>query len=479
MSEPLKKKTAVALTWSFIDKGGQQVIQLVFMFILARLLSTDDFGLIAVLAIFTAVANLLQESGFSSALIRKKEVLNQEYSSIFYFNISISIFLYIVLFFCAPFISAYYDKPILTNLSRFIFLSFVFNALSIIQNVNLVRNMDFKTNTRITLIAGCISGIIAIVMAFSGYGVWSLAAQLVIQSFLRSVFLWIFIKWRPQGGFTFLHIKRMSSFSIKVLLTAILNQVCSNIYAIIIGKYFSISQAGIYGQSVKLNNIPQSVISDGIKSVAYPLLTHINDDERGIRAYRKIMRITAFISFPIALIMIVMAKPIVMILLSEKWIDAIPILQILAVGGSVFPLYSLIATLLQHRGKSGRFFIIELIRNILSLTSILISIRYGVLGLVTGVSIVNILAFFIGYVFVGRVTTYKLKHVLSDIFPYISIAIISFAPLYFFNRIIENNFLLLAVQLILGTGIYILIVKLLGSKVLDDCINLIRRKEQD
>lgn len=479
MAEPLKKNAGIALVWSFIDKGGQQIIQLVVGCILARLLVPDQFGLVAVLSIFTAIANLLQDSGFSSALVRKRNVLDGEYTSVFYFNIAIGLSLYAILFFCAPLIANYYDKPILTNLSRFIFLSFVFNSFGIIQNINLIRKMDFKTNTRITLIAGCISGIIAIIMALYGFGVWSLAAQLVIQNFLRNLFLWIFIKWKPSGRFSFSYIKEMSAFSFKLLSTGLMNQVCTNIYPIIIGKYFSFSQTGLYGQAYKLNTIPQSVISEGLKSVVYPMLTKTTDEEQTIRAFRKTIRVASFISFPVALILTVMAPSIVRILLGNSWDAAIPILQILAVGGSVFPIYSLYATLLQYKGHSGSFFNMELIKNVLYLISIIISIQFGVLGLVIGMSAINVIIFFIGsYFFIGKLTTYSLRNILSDIFPYLVIAIISFAPLYLLNQLISNPILLLIVQLLIGAGLYLLIVKLLGSKVLDDFIGMIRKNNK-
>lgn len=477
MSDSLKRKTGIALFWSFVDKAGQQVIQLVFMFVLARLITKEDFGLVAVLAIFTAVANLLQESGFSSALIRKKEVLAEEFSSVFYFNIFISFFIYLILFFCAPLISLFYEKPILTDLSRFIFLAFVFNSFGIIQNVHLIRNMNFKTNTRITFIAGCISGVVAVYMAFNGFGVWSLAAQQVIQTFLRSTFLWIFIKWKPEGGFVFSHIKSMFPFSVKLLLTSILNQVTANIYSIILGKYFSFSQGGSYSQANKLNSIPQSVISDGIKGVAYPLLTRVEDDpDRKKRAFRKIMRISAFISFPVAFMLITMAKPIIVILLSNRWIDATPILQILAIGGSIYPLYALISALLQHLSRSGLLFKIEFFRNILSLVTIFISIRFEVLGLVTGISLVNIISFLVGIYISGKYISYSLKEVLYDICPYFSIAAISFAPMLFLNRLeISNIYLLFFIPFIAGSCLYLLIIKMLGSVILQETIDFVKQ----
>lgn len=474
MAEPLKKTTGKALFWSFTDKGGQQVIQLVFGYILARLLSQDEFGLVAVLAVFTAVANILQESGFSSALIRKKDPEAEDFASVFYFNISISILIYIVLFLCAPLIADFYDKPLLTNLSRVIFLAFVFNAFGIIQNVNLMRKMDYKTNTRITLIAFLISGIIAISMAYCGFGVWSLVIQLVSQSFFRSLLLWIFVRWKPSAKFSAPHFKSMAPYSVKLLLSGVLNQVCGNIYAIILGKS-SMGLAGTFSQANKLNGIPQSVISDGIKSVAFPVLTKIDEEERLKRAFRKIVRITAFICFPTGLLLIVLAKPIVVILLSAKWIDVVPILQILAVGGAFYPLLSLTTSLLQKVGKTGLIFKIELARNILSLLLLIVTIQYGVHGLAAGISATIVISF-VGAMYVaGREVLYSMKELFRDVMPYLGIAIIAFIPVFFIGKLgIDNIYISGAIGLVVGCGLYLIIVKLLGSAIIKDAIEFIK-----
>ncbi len=440
------------------------------------MVAKEEFGLVGILAIFTVIANILQESGFSAALIRKKNVSEEEYSSVFYFNISIGLFVYILLFFSAPLISWYFDKPALTDLSRFIFLSFLFNAFGIIQNVHLVKSMNFKSNTRITLIAGCISGVVAITMAYNGWGVWSLAAQQVMQSFLRSLFLWLMVKWRPSKGAAFIHIKEMSSFSIKLLFTSLMGQICGNIIPFIIGKKFSFEQVASYGQGMKLNSIPQSVISDGIKSVAFPLLSHIGEeDNRGKKVFRKIVRITAFISFPVALMLLVLAKPIVGIYLPENWSDTIPILQILTIGGAFYPLYSLTSSLLQYKGKSGLLFKIDLFRNILLIGSILITFRFGVLGLVTGISSVNTIAFFVGMYVAGKNITYSFKEIITDITPYLGIAIFSFLPFLFLNEIgVDNIYLLFTIPLIVGSCLYLLIVKVSGSVIIKDSFDLIK-----
>ncbi|MDR1882084.1 MAG: lipopolysaccharide biosynthesis protein [Prevotella sp.] len=477
MAESLKRKTGVALFWSFIDKGGQQIITLGFFYILVRLVSKEDIGTVNLLAIFAIVSGILQESGYSSALIRKKEVHPEEYTSVFYFNISISLVLYTALFFCAPLISRFYEKPVLTDLARFIFLGFVFNAFAIIQNVNLVKEMNFRLNTRITLVAWCVSGLAAILMAYNGYGIWSMAVQQVLQSFIRSSLLWTLVKWRPSGKFVFLHIKKMSSYSINLLISSLCGQICNNISPLIIGKKFSIPQVATYSQGLKLTNIPQSVISEGIRSVAYPLLSKMGEDgERSCKAYRKVVRITSFISFPVAMLLIVTADPIVSVYFPGEWADVAPVLQILAVGGAFLPHVGLVSSLLQFKGESKLLLKVEACRNILVLAAIAIGMQFGIQGLVAGLSMVNMLAFFAGMYIAGKRITYSFMEILKDTMPYAAISVISFAPFALLCMTgLENVFLLLLIPAIMGSGVYILIMRISGSVIMRDTMDFARQ----
>lgn len=477
MSSSLKQRTGFAIFWSFVDKGGQQLIQLIFSVVLARILLTSEIGTFALLAIFIAVANILQESGFSAALIRKKEPQKEDFSSVFYFNVGVSFIIYFILFFTAPLISWFYENPVLTDLSRVVFLSFLFNAFGIIQNVVLIRNMDFKTNTKITLISGTLAGVVAVVAALNGYGIWSLVLQLVMQTLLRNVFLWIFIKWRPKAGFSFKHLKSMIPYSSKLLATSVMNQICGNLYANIIGKFFNTHQAGVYSQANKLSIIPQSVISDGIRSAAFPALAKTEGDVAYTkRAYRKVVRILAFVSFPIAALIVVVAKPVILLVFTEKWADSIPILQILALGAAFYPLYSSVSTLLQVTGKTDLIFKMEGTRNILALSLIFITIKFGVIGLVLGISFVGAVAFFGGMIFGGRTIEYKVLEIIKDTMPFLLIAFISIFPFWFLESLgVENLFALLLIP-ILGIFAYLGILKLLGSVILDDSIAFFREQ---
>lgn len=478
MSDSLKDKAGNALFWNFIDKGGQQIIQLIFWYVFMQLLDPDSFGEIGVLAIFTVVATILQESGFFSALVRKKDVDEKDYSSVFYFNITVSIVIYIILFLCAPLISIFFDKPQLTNLSRFVFISFFLSALGVVQNVHLAREMNFKTNAKITFIAGLISGIISLIFAFNGFGAWSLAIQLVLQNFIRTILLWVYVRWTPREKFSFHRIKLMFSYSVNLLLNSLFNQISSKIYNIIIGKYFSIAEVGYYEQGSKPNSISQGTIGTSIQGVAFPMLSKLDSAERIKRIFRKMLRISSFISFPIAMLIIISAQPLVLSFLPEKWEPIILYMQIFAIGWAFYPPFCLISSLLQALGKSALILRIELTRSVMFILAIFITFRFGVEGLIWGYSVVNIMIFVIGFYFSGHHISYKLKEVFSDFMPYLFLSILVFCPLYLLNNLQISSVIIFFMQVILGTGIYLLVVKLLGSQVLADCIDFIRKKQK-
>jgi len=477
MTKTLKQQTTSAFFWNFMDKGGQQLFQFLFLLILASLLAPQEWGLIALIAIFPAVANIIQESGFSSALIRKINADETDYSSIFYFNITTSFIIYAILFVLSPFIAVFYNEPILTKLSRILFLTFLFNAFGLIQNVHLVKRMDFKTNAWITLTSVILSGLIAILMAYYGFGVWSLVWQQVGQAFFRMVLLWVVVKWHPTASFSIDRLRSMYNYSFKLLLNSLFNQISANISSIVIGKRYSITDAGYYWQAYKIGNIPQAVVASSLAGVAFPLLNNLGDNiERKKRIFRKIVRVVCFICFPLAAFTIVAADSIVLVFLREKWADIIPILRLFTIGSSVLPLLYLITSLLQSLGKSGVLLSMELVRNIATILVILVMSSFGINEMVLGISIVYILAFFCEYAVAGKYIDYKITEILKDVLPYMFIAAISFLPLHLFSLLTQNHLALLILEGIVGTGIYLVILKLLGSKVSDDFIRMIKKR---
>lgn len=478
MAKQLKEQTIWALAWSFFDKGGQQIIQFVFTILLARLLSPNQFGLLGALAIFMAVANLLQESGFSSALIRKKIISEKDYSSVFFFNVFISLACYLFLFIFSPYIASFYEQPILTNLSRFIFLSFLFNSLGIIQNVHLVREMNFKKNAHISLVSTLISGFVSVALAYVGFGVWSLACQMVLQAFFRTLFLWLSVRWYPSSFISIERLKSMAGYSSKLLLNSLFNQITANVSSMVIGRKFSMTDLGNYNQAFKFGNMPQSMIASSIQSVALPLLSKMHDGKDGAKkAFRKIVRVVCFLCFPVCVFTIIAAEPIVLFFFQEKWIGVVPILKVLVIGSSVVPLFYILSSLLQSLGKSGTLLYLEMFRNIFTLAIIVFTVRFGVNGLVLGTSCIAVISFFFAYYRAGLLINYSFVEILKDVLSYAIIAFFSYAPFYFLHLFINNNLLLITTQFCLGSVVYLLILKLLGSKVLTDLIAIFRSRK--
>ncbi len=473
----LKEKVASGFIWSAADRFGQQIMGMIVRIIIARILFPSDFGLIGILLIFNAFSNLIQDSGFSTALIRKKGPTVIEYSTIFYFNIIIGFFTYWILYFSVPLIADFYEQPLLIDLSRVLFLSFVFNAFGIIQNVMIVKSLDFKKNTVISTTSVLLSGIIAIIMVYTGFGVWSLAVQVVLAALFRTILLWIYGQFRPVLKFDKSVLKSLFPFSSKMFLTGVMSQTSNIIYTLVIGKNFNMSQVGFYSEATKYQSIAVDSISGTINNVAFPVLSTIKDsEEQIINVFKKLIRVSAFISFPAMMILGVIAQPFILLLLTEKWQPAIPILQILCVSGMFYPLTITNLAILKTKGKSGTIFQIELVRNVLLAIAIVVTISYGITSLVGGLVVINVCYYFFSVFQVKKTIAYPAMQQLKDIFPYFSISLCCFIPTLFFQLITTNFLLQIILQVLFGAGVYLILCKYLGSKILEDAQDLLIKK---
>ena len=335
MSESsLKQKTIGALLWNLLDRMGQQVLLFIVGILVANILSVEDYALVGMLAIFSAIANIIQDSGFSAALIQKKETTAEEFSSVFWFNLGMSILLYGVLMGCSPLIARFFNQPRLVELSAVIFLALPINALTIIQSTILNKQIRFKPLTQINLYSMTVSGIASLAMALTGCGVWTLALQPVILAGARATLLWSRENWRPQRTFRFAVIRSLFGFASSLLLASLINTCFLNIYSVIIGKLFPQKQLGYYTQGNKMCDMGVSLIYGSIQNATFPIFSTIqNERERLIRAYRKTIRFTAFITLPIMAGLFVTAGPVIRLLLKEEWWPSIPFFQLLCLGG--------------------------------------------------------------------------------------------------------------------------------------------------
>ena len=479
MAKTLKQQTANAIVWNFIDKFGQQALAFVVWVILSRyFLSSGDYGLIGMLAIFIALSNVLLDSGFSWALIRKQHVSQADLCSVFYCNISISICLYLILFFCAPFIANFYNQPILVPLCRVSSLVFLINSTSLIQLALLTRETDFKHITIANGVGLSCSIIVSFILAFSGCGVWVLVFQNIAFCFVRNIFLWIFSSWRPSLVFDIKSIRGLWGFSSKVIITGILNNLFGNVYALIIGKLYYLKDVGYYTQGSRLPDLSVNAIYGALQSATYPILSKVKDDsERLKRAFRKVIRVTSFVSFPVLFGLAAIASPLVHTLLTEKWAPSIPYIQKLCIAGAFLPLVGTSINILYVKGLSTKVLILEIIRKTLILLCILLTIRLSIDALVNGLVIAHIVGFFVGAAIAGKQIAYKIREQIKDIIPYFVLASLMACAVYMLSYYIQNQLYLLIIQIVSGCIIYLGATYLLGSKIFRDVLKLLRKQE--
>lgn len=474
----LKEKAFSGFSWSLADKLFQQVFVFISGIVLARILDKENYGLMGILTIFVAMANLLQESGFGVALIRKRNTTQDDYITTFYTNITISISLYLILFFSAPYISDYYDKPILTPLARFLFLSFLFNSFGSIQNALLIKEVNYKEIAKINLISVFISYSVSLVLAFLGFGVWALAAQIVVLSFFRTGGLWIWGGWRPSGAFSFKIFKEFYSFSFKLIIANLLNSISTNIPQNIIAKQYSFGITGLYNQANRLYNVVTSFLLGTILNVPFTVLSQIEEISRFKKAVRKFMRANALIIFPTYMGMILIAQPFILSLLGEKWIEAAPILQLLSVGGLFYSLDVINNDILKIKGKSGVILFLDMIRNLLLFLAIAITLifKYHYLYLVAGLSLTYAVRYIMGACYINKVIQYRILELMKDIFPYMFVAFFAVICGYFLKYVISSQLLLFICQIVLVGFIYIGILYFGGSILVKEAIKTTLQK---
>jgi O-antigen/teichoic acid export membrane protein len=477
MGDDLKKKMVGALTWSTIDRFGQQAVQFVIGIILARLISIADFGLIGMVMVFSALSFVLVESGFGLALVRKQDATETDFNTIFYFNIFTSVLLYCILFFSIPAISVFFKQPQLILIGRVIFLAILFNALYLVPFVKLGKAMDYKTIAKVNLISTALSGICGVVLAVMHFGVWALVAQQVLYHFFRMITFYSFVKWKPKLLFSFEVIRNFWSFSIHLLGTSILNVLFNNLYVLIIGKYYQKNEVGLYTQANKLSETFNFSFQAILLGSTYSLFSQIqNDEERFRRVFRELAQKTSIITFPIMLVLIAVAYPFIFVLLSEKWIPAVPYFQFLCLASLFGPLYTLNISALNSRGQSKITFRIEIIKKCLILLSVVICFNFGIFPMLWGYALATFIAYLISILYLKSNLTHYIKHQISDFSTSISVGVFIAICDYGLSYLIQNNHILLGAQVLLSAVLYFFCIKLFYNELYIKTVQFIKEK---
>lgn len=453
----LKEKTAAGVKWGFIDNLAGTGILAVVNIVLARILSPAEFGIVGMTSIFLTLSTSLVDSGFTGALTRKSEVDEKDLNTVFYFNLLTSVFLYAILYLAAPLIAGFFSQTVLTDVIRILGLSLIVTALSIVQKVILVRRLDFRTQAYVSVISAVLSGIAGIWMALSGYGVWSLVAMQLSRLVLMTVLLWVFSRWKPALLFSVASFREMFSFGGRLLLTAVISTLWSEIYSFIIGKLYAPSVLGQYSRADKFRNMVTSNVSIVMQRVTYPVLASIRDEkQRQSRAYRKIVRTTVLISFTAVLGLAAVSEAFVLTLVGEQWVPAIKYLRILCLSGLFMPLMICSANILNANGRSDTTLYLEIMKTALAVIPVLAGIFSGMEALLWATVAVSAASYLVYAAMVSRSVDYPVLRQLSDIAPYFIVSAVMAAAVWLLSWLPLPQWLILIIQLCAGAAIVIL-----------------------
>ena len=431
----LKKIATTGFFWTFAQQFGNQAISFTVSLILARILLPAEFGLIGMVAIFIAIGNTLLNSGLTQSLIRSKELDQEDYSTVFYFNLLISLILYFIIYFLAPLIAEFYDQEILINILRLYCLTFVISAFGAVQLARLTKIMDFRTQTIIAIPASIVGGVTGIYMAYNDYGVWSLVWSSIITIAASTLQLWVYSQWSPALVFSFSKFKDHFNFGYKLTLSGLIDKIFNNLFLIVIGKFFSPAQVGFYTRAETMKQLPVTNISTALNKVTFPLFATIQDDDiRLKKIYKRLMKMVLFVIAPVLVLLAVLAEPTFRFLFTEKWLPAVPYFQILCATGILYPLHAYNLNILKVKGRSDLFLQLEIIKKTLIIVAIVIALQFGVMALLYGQVIVSLAAYFINTHYSGRFINYSALQQIKDIFPILLLSILTGIFIWIIDR---------------------------------------------
>ena len=475
--ETLKEKTAKGLFWGGMNNGVQQLLGLAFGIILGRLLDPSDYGMTAMLAVFSVIANELQSSGFKTGLINLKSPAHDDYNAVFWFNILAGAAIYVVLWFCAPLIADYYHQPKLIPLSRYVFLGFVFSSFGMAQSAYLTKQMQIKQIAQCGMTATLSSSIVSVVLAALGFGYWALATQYLLYIAMNTLLLWFFSPWRPTMKVTFEPIRRLFPFSFKIMLSAIFTQVNNNIMNLLLGRYYGETNTGHYNQAYQWSSKCFLLVGNMLKQVDQTVLVGLGDErERQLAVLRKMMRFTAFISFPLLFGLGMVSHEFIVLAIGAKWTFAASLLPLLCLCGAFMPLSTLLTDSVISQHRSDIYLWNTFALGILQMALMVALWREGIVTMVIAYALLNIAWVFVWHFFVQRLMNYRLIPFLKDILPFALAAAGVMAVTGFVTHAIEMLWLKLLCRVVLAALLYYVVMRLAGAVILKEIMAFIFRK---
>lgn len=475
--ETLKEKTTRGLFWGGLNNVVQQGLGLLFGIVLGRLLNRSDYGMVAMIAIFSLVATALQDSGFRSAIANLKAPRHEDYNAVFWFNVAVGAGCYVALFLAAPLIAAFYRTPELVLLCRVAFLSIIFSCLGTAQSAFLFRNLKVKEQAKCNMAATVVSNLVGLTLALIRCGYWALVAQSLTYIGLNTLLLWRVSPWRPSLPVDFTPVRRMFSFSWKLLATTILERVNTNVLNILLGRYYAKAEVGDYNQAYQWSSKVFYLMQGTLNQVAQPVLTNVADErERQLRVLRKLVRFTAFLSFPLLLGFGMVAKEFIVLTIGWKWMHSAQLLQLLCVSGAFIPVCTVLTNLLISRGRSATYLWGTLALCVVLIAAMLALHPYGIRTMVVAYVAVYIAWTFVWHFFVRRLTGYTLTAFLKDIMGFALTAVTVMGVTWMVTSSLTLLPLLLVARVLMAAALYFAVMRLLRVKMLDECMAVITSK---
>lgn len=428
-SESIKQQTLSSVKWTAIERFGLQGMQFVLGLIMARLLSPDDYGTIGMIAVFLSVSQSFIDSGFGNALTRKLDRTETDYSTVFWFNIFVAFVCYVILFFCAPYIAVFFNSSILCSILRVQSVNLLLNALMLIQVTKLTIDLNFKALAKRSIIATAISGSCGILLAYLGFGVWSLVSQSIISAFINLIIIWKYCGWKPLLIFSTQSFKELGAYGSKLLAAGLLNTIYTNLTTLVIGKFFSAKDLGYYNRGTQFATLPVKTMNNILQRVTFPIMAKLQeDDDRLISVYRKYISVTSIPIFFCCMLLVAIAKPLVLFILTEKWLPAVPFLWVYAFAIMFDHICSINLNLLQVKGRSDLFFKLEVYKKTISIAILFASIPFGVMGICWSVVIYTQIAVYINTYYTGKLFGLGYWRQMKDFIKYFLVSIIACLP---------------------------------------------------
>ena len=473
----LKQQTKKGLYWSFFNQFSNYGMQFCVGIVMARLLSPSDYGITALPGVFLAIAAVFQDSGMAGALIRKPEIEEKDYSTLFLYSIGMGILMYAALFFASPYIASYFETPVLIPLVRVTALTFLWGPITTVQYVILKRKLDFKTPTKISIATKIFSAIVGITMAYMGYGLWALVISGVLSGFLNLILIVWAVRWYPRTGWSNESFKYLWGYGNKMLASSLLETAYSNITPLFVAKYYSPADLGVYNRARNYAIMPSQNVTGVIQNVTFPVLSKMQDDDESLaRNYRRMLKTTAFVVFPLMMLLAGLARPLIITMITAKWEACIILLQLLCFSLMWYPIHSINLNLLQVKGRTDLFFRLEVIKKIIGLSILVVTLPLGLVVFCIGGIISSLVCLAVNTYYTGKLINVGYLKQMRDLFPTLLLSLVLFGVILVINQFISNYLLQILVGGTVGSLVYLGGAYLFKFDELNDVKYMLKRK---